>query len=215
MELRETPGVALAFRRLRPARVINVWQDQAKHCPLCSAELRESQVGGRARLRCMRCAFVLYSNPASAAAGVVFNERGEVLLVRRAIEPYRGYWALPAGYQEIDEDPEATVVREVLEEAGVEIQVQGLLDLLFVRNDARKPANVAVYLCRAVGGVLRPGEEESEAAWFSLNGLPAQIGFDNYSRILGRLRHAGGYPESPWASIRRLVARSGDTPIDS
>ena len=206
--------MALAFRRLRPARGMNVWQDQAKHCPLCSAELRESQVGGRVRLRCMRCAFVLYSNPACAAAGVVFNERGEILLVRRAIEPYRGFWALPAGYQEIDEEPVATVAREVFEEAGVEIEVQGLLDLLFVR-DSRKPANVAVYLCRAVGGMLRPGEEESEAAWFSLDALPSQIGFDNYSRILERLRHAGGYPESPWASIRRLVARSGDAPIDS
>jgi ADP-ribose pyrophosphatase YjhB (NUDIX family) len=189
---------------------MSVWQDQAKHCPLCSTELRASQVGGRVRLRCARCSFVLYSNPASAAAGVVFNERGEVLLVRRAIEPYRGFWALPAGYQEIDEDPAATVVREVLEEAGVEIEVQGLLDLLFVQGDARKPANVAVYLCRAVGGLLRPGEEETEAAWFSLDGLPPQIGFDNYQRILGRLRHSSGYPESPWTSVRRLVERRSD-----
>ena len=162
----------------------------------------------------MRCAFVLYSNPASAAAGVVFNERGEVLLVRRAIEPYRGYWALPAGYQEIDEDPATTGVREVLEEAGVEIEVQGLLDLIFVQNDARKPANVAVYLCRAVGGLLRPGEEESEVGWFSLDGLPSEIGFDNYHRILGRLRRAEGYPESPWTSIRRLVECSRPAHID-
>jgi ADP-ribose pyrophosphatase YjhB (NUDIX family) len=154
---------------------------------------------------------VLYSNPASAAAGVVFNERGEVLLVRRAIEPYRGFWALPAGYQEIDEDPAATVVREVLEEAGVEIEVQGLLDLIFVQNDARKPANVAVYLCRAVGGLLRPGEEESAVAWFPLDGLPSEIGFDNYQRILGRLRRSDGYPESPWTSVRRLVERARDT----
>ncbi len=191
---------------------MTVWQDLAKHCPLCSAELRESPVGGRARLRCARCDFVLYSNPASAAAGVVFNETGEVLLVRRAIEPFQGYWALPAGYQEIDEDPATTVVREVLEEAGVEVVVDGLLDLLFVCNDPRKPANVAVFLCRAVGGVLRPGEEESEAAWFDLDGLPAEIGFDNYPRILGRLRHAAGYPESPWMRLRRLVERDRPPP---
>lgn len=191
---------------------MTVWQDLAKHCPLCSAELRESSVGGRVRLRCERCAFVLYSNPASAAAGVVFNESGEVLLVRRAIEPFQGYWALPAGYQEIDEDPATTVVREVFEEAGVEVVVDGLLDLLFVCNDPRKPANVAVYLCRAVGGELRPGEEESEAAWFRLDCLPAEIGFDNYPRILGRLRHAAGYPESPWMRLRRLMERDQPPP---
>lgn len=207
----ETAGAALAEGGPGRRGAWTMWQDQAKHCPLCSTELRESQVGGRPRLCCVRCTFVLYSNPASAAAGVVFNERGEVLLVRRAIEPYRGYWALPAGYQEIDEDPAATVVREVLEEAGVEIEVHGLLDLLFVSNDKRKPANVAVYLCHAVGGVLKPGEEESEVAWFSLDDLPSEIGFDNYSRILGRLRHASGYPESPWTRLRRLVERPRST----
>ena len=163
------------------------------------------------RLRCGSCAFVLYTNPASAAAGVVFNERGEVLLVRRAIEPYRGYWALPAGYQEIDEEPAATVVREVFEEAGVEIEVHGLLDLLFVTGDVRKPANVAVFLCHAVGGVLKPGDEESEVAWFPLDALPSEIGFDNYARILGRLRQAASYPESPWTRVRRLVERPRDS----
>jgi 8-oxo-dGTP diphosphatase len=182
-----------------------VWQDQAKHCPLCSAELEPSAIGGRARLRCGSCAFVLYSNPACAAAGVVLNERGEVLLVRRAIEPFRGFWALPAGYQEIDEDPVATIVREVLEEAGVEVEVHGLLDLLFVCDDPRKPANVAVYLCRAIGGELKPGEEESDAGWFPLHALPADIGFDNYPRILGRLARADGYPESPWTRLQRLL----------
>ena len=186
-----------------------MWQDQAKHCPQCSARLRDRPVGGRTRLRCEECGFVLYLNPACAAAGVVFNPQGKILLVRRAIEPFLGYWALPAGYQEIDEDPAATVVREVLEEAGVEIEVQGLLDLLFVCDDPRKPANVAVYLCRAVGGVLRPGEEESEAGWFSLDELPTEIGFQNYPRILGRLRRADGYPDSPWNQLKRLVEGLG------
>jgi len=158
-------------------------------------------------MRCPRCPFVLYKNPASAAAGVVLNERGEVLLVRRAIEPFHGHWALPAGYQEIDEEPCATVVREVFEEAGLEVEVQGLLDLIFVCNDPRKPANVAVFLCLAKGGVLRPGDEESDAAWFSLDALPDEIGFDNYRRILGRLRHAAGYPVSPWTRLRELVER--------
>jgi len=88
----------------------------------------------------------------------------------------------------------------------VEIKVQGLLDLLFVCDDPRKPANVAVYLCQAVGGALKPGEEETEAAWFPLDGLPDEIGFENYARILGRLRHADGYPDSPWNQLRRLVA---------
>lgn len=184
-------------------------QRQAKHCPLCSGPLVPATVGGRDRRRCATCGFVLYQSPASASLGVVFNERAEILLVRRAIEPFRDHWALPAGYQEIDEEPAATVVREVFEETGVGVEVCGLLDLLFVPDDPRKPANVAVFLCRAVSGSPRPGDEETRVGWFPLHELPEPIGFDNWERILGRLARAEGYPESPWSLLRRLIADTG------
>ncbi len=147
---------------------------------------------------------MLYQNPAAAALGVVLNERAEVLMVRRAIQPYRDHWALPAGYQEIDEEPAETVVREVREETGVEIEVCGLLDLLFV-HDPRKPANVAVFLGRPVGGALAAGAEETQVDWFALDALPGPIGFDNYARILKRLVGPGGYPDSPWSQVRGIL----------
>jgi mutator protein MutT len=159
-------------------------------------------------LCCAECGYVLYQSPASAALGVVLNERGEVLLVRRRLEPYRDHWALPAGYQEIDETPAETVVREVREETGVEVEVCGLLDLLFVADDPRRPANVAVFLCRAIGGWLTAGPEETHAEWFSLEALPAPIGFENSARILDRLRGVGGYPDSPWSQLKEFLARS-------
>jgi mutator protein MutT len=152
---------------------------------------------------------VLYQNPASAAAGVVVNGRGEVLLVRRAIEPYRDHWALPAGYQELDEGPAETVVREVREEAGIVVEVVGLLDLLYV-HDPRKPANVAVFLCRALGGEPRSGVDENGAGWFRLDALPSPIGFDNYARILARLSRVEGYPESPWTRLGALLEGDGN-----
>ena len=167
---------------------MTAWQRRAKHCPLCAAELERGRVEGRERTRCARCSFVLFENPASAAAAVVLDHRRHVLLVRRAIEPYRGQWALPAGYQEIDETLEGAAVREVREETGVEIEVVALLDLFFVPEDLRKPANVAVYLCRPVGGALLAGEDALEAAWFDLEALPADLGFENGPRILDRLR---------------------------
>jgi ADP-ribose pyrophosphatase YjhB (NUDIX family) len=177
--------------------------EEEKHCPLCAGALELEPVSGRSRLRCGACGFVLYRNPAAASLGVVLNERAEVLMVRRAIQPYRDHWALPAGYQEIDEEPAETVVREVREETGVEIEVCGLLDLLFVQ-DPRKPANVAVFLARPVGGTLAAGAEETHVDWFALDALPDPIGFDNYPRILKRLLGAGGYPDSPWNQVRSL-----------
>ena len=182
-----------------------MWQRQAKYCPSCGGGFEAHEVGGRPRKRCRDCGFVLYTNPASGALGVVLNARAEVLLVKRGIEPFRDHWALPAGYQEIDEEPRDTVVREVREETGVEVEVCGLLDLLFVPDDPRKPANVAVFLCRAVGGALRAGNEEREAGWFPLDSLPDPIGFDNYPRILKRLVPREGYPESPWTLLERLL----------
>jgi ADP-ribose pyrophosphatase YjhB (NUDIX family) len=136
----------------------------------------------------MECTFVLYENPACAAAGIVLDADRRVLLIRRAIEPYKGAWALPAGYQELDEEPAQTAVREVFEESGIRAEVVELFDLVFVPVDWRKPANLAVFLCRHVGGTLCPGDDVLDAAWFDLEELPADLGFDNGPRLLERLR---------------------------
>ena len=171
-------------------------------------------VGGRERERCGDCGQVLYLNPASASAGVVLDARARVLLVRRAIAPYRDHWALPAGYQEADEDPRCAVVREVREETGVEIRVLGLLDVLFVPDDPRKPANVNVYLCEAEGGTPRGQDDALEAEFFALDALPKPIGFQNYERILSRLGTPERYPVSPWEELRRrLLPRRASAPI--
>jgi 8-oxo-dGTP diphosphatase len=169
-----------------------VWQRQAKHCPLCAAPLARAEVEGRDRVRCTLCAFVLYENPACAAAGMVVDEGGRVLLVRRALEPFRGSWALPAGYQEVDEEPASTAAREVLEESGIEVEVVELIDLVFVAHHPSKPANLAVYLCRPTGGSLRRGSDTLEAAWFDPAELPADLGFGNGPRILAWLARRPG-----------------------
>jgi ADP-ribose pyrophosphatase YjhB (NUDIX family) len=176
-----------------------VWIAAARHCPLCAAQLALADVEGRTRKRCPECGFVLFLNPASAAAGAVLDDAGRVLLVRRGIEPFKGCWALPAGYQEADEDPAAGLAREIREETGIEVEVTELIDLLFVPDDPRKPANVAVFRCRPTGGELHPGHDALEAAWFPLDALPRPLGFENNERILQRLQNPDGYPCLPWA----------------
>jgi phosphoribosylformylglycinamidine cyclo-ligase len=165
----------------------------ARHCPLCGALLVPSTVESRERLRCPDCRFVLYQNPASAAAGIVVDASGRVLLVKRALEPFRGDWALPAGYQEIDEEPARAAEREVVEETGLTVRATTLFDLVFVADNVRKSANLAVYLCRVIGGELCPGDDALDAQWFALDALPPNVGFDNTERILARLAGSATY----------------------
>jgi 8-oxo-dGTP diphosphatase len=161
----------------------------ATHCPLCGSSLEAADVEGRQRPRCSGCGFVYFFNPASAAAGFVLDAAGgQVLLVRRRIAPYKGSWALPAGYQEIDEEPQAAVQREVREETGLEVEVQRLLDVVWVGDDPRKPANVIIYLCKPVGGELRAASDASEVGWFPMTELPEDIGFGNRELIARFLR---------------------------
>lgn len=161
-----------------------MWIRRAKFCPLCAAALRRETVEGRVRPRCPECGCILFENPAPAAAGIVVDEDHRILLVQRAIAPCRGDWALPAGYQDIDESAAQAAAREVREETGLEVEAYRLADLIFIPDDPRKPANLAVYLCRVIGGELRAGSDALQAEWFPLDELPENIAFDNRERIL-------------------------------
>lgn len=153
---------------------------------MCAAPLEQRMHHDRHRSVCSRCAFVLYANPAAAAAAIVL--RGdEVLLIRRAIEPFRGHWTLPAGYEEVDESPARTAIRETFEETGVAIKIRGLYDVLYTSDDPRKRAILVTYVCDVVGGSLQPGDDALDARYFRLDALPSDIGFFNNQRLLNRL----------------------------
>jgi ADP-ribose pyrophosphatase YjhB (NUDIX family) len=181
-----------------------VWETKARFCPLCATELREVALEGQARLRCDRCAFILYANPASASCAVVVRDRS-VCLVKRNIEPYRGHWTLPAGYQEYFETAEDAAIRETREECGLEIEILGLLGVMYTTDDARKRANLTVYLARPIGGSLGPGDDAQDAGFFEVDALPESIGFQNNRRVLEAIRRAC----PPGEPLERLAASLG------
>ena len=163
---------------------------RAKFCLRCGGPLTSKTTGGRSRPACGACGFVLYENPVGASAGLVL--RGEqVLLVKRGIEPFRGAWAIPAGYQNPDEPPALTAEREILEETGIRVEAYLLLDILFVPDDPRKPANVALFACRPLGGELKGGDDALDAGWFDLDDLPEELAFDNKEKVFDRLLPGG------------------------
>ena len=176
-------------RRIRDRRRDGrrIREEHARYCPLCGSELAARQIEGRRRSACPSCPYVLYRNPGCGAAAVVLRGR-EVLLIRRGVEPFAGHWGVPAGYQEYGELLEDCATRETLEETGVEIEITGLLELSYNRDDPRKECNIAFFEARARGGELRPRSDAVEVRWFALDALPDKIAFESNRRILDTLR---------------------------
>jgi 8-oxo-dGTP diphosphatase len=104
-----------------------------------------------------------------------------MLLARRAYAPWEGMWGSPGGFCEVGEHPIETVVREVLEETGLHIEVTGYLGVwVDSYADAPEPdadvINVAYYLARPTGTGGEPDPAEvSEIGWFAWHDLPSEL----------------------------------------
>jgi len=154
-----------------------------RFCPRCGGPLRSRQVAGRRRQACTRCDFIHYDNPVPAVAAIV--PRGDrIVLVRRAEEPRRGDWCLPAGFLEQDETPEECAVRETREETGLDIRVTELFGVDIGRDDPRTRVVLIIYLAELLGGEMRAGDDASEAGWFGPGELPERIAFATHRRAI-------------------------------
>lgn len=89
-------------------------------------ETRIPQGDDRARSQCGHCGFVDYQNP-KIVTGVVATWDEKILLCKRAIEPRKGYWTLPAGYMELGETVEDGAKREAWEEARADLTLEQVL----------------------------------------------------------------------------------------
>ena len=92
--------------------------DGWKSCPRCRADLDIVD----ARATCPECGLVVYANPGPTVSGLVLDDDGRILLARRAADPGRGLWDILGGFADEGESPLETLVRELREETGVEIE---------------------------------------------------------------------------------------------
>lgn len=122
----------------------------------------------RERMVCNGCGFVHYVNP-KIVVGVVTGMDGKILLCRRAIEPRKGYWTLPAGFMEEAETTEQGALREAREEANADLEI---LSLLAVYNIPRISQVQLFYKARMRSPTFSPGPESSEVGLFAWDDIP-------------------------------------------
>lgn len=93
-----------------------------RYCMHCGAEVGYAIPHGdnRPRHQCQNCGYIHYENP-RLIVGCVATWKNRILLCKRAIEPRRGYWTLPAGFMENGETTVEAACRETQEEAGAHV----------------------------------------------------------------------------------------------
>ena len=115
--------------------------------------------------------------PMVGVAAVVFNEAGQVLLVKRGRPPGKGSWGLPGGLLDLGEALEDGARREVREECGVEIEIGGLAGIFqpIDRDDEgriRYHYIVIDYWARHLSGQPIAQDDAADVAWADLAELP-------------------------------------------
>lgn len=139
----------------------------------------------RSRDVCGHCGFIDYKNPRIIAA-VVATHEGKVLLCRRAIEPRRGCWTLPAGFLEAHEAVEDGARREAYEEALCRPQLEQVLAIYSVPRISQVHV---MFRARLDPPDFAPGPESLEVALFAFEDIPwDEIAFPTVRRALGHWR---------------------------
>ena len=145
--------------------------DNLKFCSRCGSPLTLGPLPTeeRDRLACDMCGFICYVNPRLVVSTLPVTDDGELILIRRGIEPGYGAWAQPGGFLEIDETAQEGAIRETLEETGLIVEPTSIVGVY-----SRPKAAVAVicWEARIVGGEPRTSAESLEIRAFSRDAIP-------------------------------------------
>lgn len=118
----------------------------------------------------------------------IFLENDKVLLVKRTIYPFSGFWTLPGGHVDYGEAVEKAIKREIKEELGIGVKIKKLFGVYSdPKRDPRYHAVSIVYLLEKGKEEIRLSREATEFRFFSLENLPEKIGFD-HRKILNDLK---------------------------
>jgi ADP-ribose pyrophosphatase YjhB (NUDIX family) len=143
---------------------------QLKFCPLCGSPLVERYIEEERYTRrvCSGCGYIFYLNP-KVAAGVIPREGDKIWLLRRNIPPASNQWTFPGGYVDLGESVPEAAVREALEETGLNVRLDGLLNVYSYSNAG---IVLVAYRGSVVGGKAALSPESREVRAFRPEDIP-------------------------------------------
>jgi ADP-ribose pyrophosphatase YjhB (NUDIX family) len=121
-----------------------------------------------ARQVCSDCGFINYENP-KVVVGAVCHWGDRILLCRRAINPRKGHWTLPAGFLELHETTTAGAAREAWEEARATIEIEALLAVYTVPRISQVQL---MYRARLLTDAVSAGPESLDVGLFTFDEIP-------------------------------------------
>ncbi len=154
-------------------------------CQVCGTAMIDQHAHGRLRRVCPDCGFIHFADPKVAV--VVFIEQDKrVLLVRRSMDPARGKWALPAGYVDDGEDPQAAAMREVREETGLTVEITQLVGVEGGpdQSEGSGASIVILYTARVISGEAHPLDDADAICWYAAADPLPDIAFESTHTIL-------------------------------
>jgi 8-oxo-dGTP diphosphatase len=109
-----------------------------------------------------------------------FAGKVKLLLIKRGKEPYKGKWAIPGGFLDIDEELEAAAARELAEETGlINITLEQVQTFGSLGRDPRGRQITVAFMGTTSQHKLKAGDDAAEAKWFDIEKLPKNLAFDH------------------------------------
>ena len=147
------------------------------YCPRCGkGGFTENDFKSK---RCGDCGFVYYFNPLAATVGIVTNDKGEILVAKRAKEPAKGTLDLPGGFIDSFETGEEGIAREVFEESGLRVtEVKYLFSLpnTYLYSGFEEHTLDLFFLCRtAEGEIPTAADDVEELLWIPIENINPEL----------------------------------------
>jgi 8-oxo-dGTP diphosphatase len=147
-------------------------ESQVKHCIRCGTALVEKIYHDNHMHKvCPACDWAFFPDPKVAAAVLVFIDK-KVLLVKRLFDPMQGFWTLPAGFVNANEDPARAAERECKEETGLEVKTGEVAHIITGRDHPRGADIVLVYKAEWISGEVQAQDDAQDAGFFGMDELP-------------------------------------------